>query len=178
MPNVIFGIAGAVNEVVFNHHGENKLFLPGAFSKTLASGALVHLLLDHEPHKWLGSTEDVLELKECRLGLAFRVHLASAELRNYAHRMTPYDHESVSIGINYANAKKVTRRIDGVDVVCIVEAPLEEVSLIPGWNAGSSRRAFATLGDCPDLHDESQLAREAAANAFTRALKRSCPVRG
>jgi HK97 family phage prohead protease len=174
---VIFGLATAYNEVVY-HHGEYKLLLPGVFTKTLTSGATVELLRDHQPSEYIGSTNDILYLfDDSNTGLAFRVsRLPNTELGAHVRYMaTDAKYDSVSVGFDYNGAKKLTRRIDGIDVVCVVEADLQEVSICSGYDAGTCKQAFVTYGECQNLQHECRKGRlvyEGAAVQLRRTARR------
>ena len=171
------GYATCYNQIVVRNH-TSILVLPGAFSKSLESNSLVRLLLNHFENQYIGSTSDVLTLwNDGSTGLAFGVSSIPDTKHGLYLRYMAEDakYDSVSIGFDYLNAQKVTRTISGTDVVCIVSADLEEVSIISGYDGGACKKSFIAYGNFDSLPEECRnggLLREGAAVEFRRTVRR------
>jgi HK97 family phage prohead protease len=173
MPMALCGYATRWNHVV-HHHGNTVMALPGAFHRTLRSGTTVKLLLNHFDDQCVGSTDDNLELYSDQYGLAFRFRIAETEDGQYVRSMAG-SNDCMSIG--YRNAKTIVRKIGGLDVMCIVQTDLYEISFMHGLNAGLVTDAYATLMDTDysnSLCEECSGGRflhEGAAVGFKRSLQ-------
>ena len=161
------------------HYDVWKMVAPGAFNKSLASGRTIKLLLHHSDSECLGSTRDNLQLySDGSVGLAFRARLPNTEHGRTALWMAENKQDGMSIGFNYHEAKKQTRTINGVDVVCIIEADLYEISFLYGEGLGAVQDAYATLKDTDfskSLREEctgGQYLYHGAAIGFTRSLQK------
>jgi HK97 family phage prohead protease len=175
MTMALCGYATRWNHII-DHHGYTVLVDRGAFDRTLRSGTTVKLLPNHFDHQCVGSTTDNLELCSDQHGLAFRFRITKTEDGRTVSQMAENGNDSVSIGFDWHGARKETRRINGVDVACIIDATLFEISFLHGRNSGAVKDAYATLKDTDyskSLRDEcsgGQFLYEGAAVGFKRAL--------
>jgi len=170
------GYATRWNHII-DHHGNSVMLLPGCFDKTLRSGAVVRLLLNHNDSDCVGATDDKLQLASDPHGLAFRYRITDTQGGQYVQSMAEFSN-CMSIGFDYPNAKTENRCINGVDVICIVSATLWEISFMAGLDAGAVKDAYATLKKTDyskNLRDECEGGRflyDSAAVAFTRSLQK------
>jgi hypothetical protein len=88
------------------------------------------------------------------------------------------DNNCMSVGFDWHGARKQTRKINGVDVVCIIiSATLFELSFMHGQKAGAVQDAYVILKDTDygnSLKDECSGGRflyDGAAIGVTRALQ-------
>ena len=171
------GYATRYNQIVVKDRTSIEL-LPGCFSDTLKSKMQVRLLLHHIDNQRLGSTSDILSLwDDGSTGLAFGVaSFPDTKHGQYLRYMAEDAHfDSVSVGFDYINAHKVTRTINGTDVVCIISADLEEVSILSGYDGGACEKSFVAYGDFESLPEECRSGRllyEGAAVELRRAVRR------
>jgi HK97 family phage prohead protease len=107
------GYAVRYDQIIPNHHGENKLILPSAFDWTLNSRATVKLTLSHHGGDCVGSTDDNLELySDHNNGLAYRFRFPETAVGRQAVAMAKSnEHSEVSIGFDYRNARKLENMV-------------------------------------------------------------------
>jgi HK97 family phage prohead protease len=160
---------------IITHHGNTVMALPGCFDRTLRSGAKVELLLNHQPEFVVCTNRDGLQLHSDAHGLAMRASLPATEHGKTARWMGENGHTDASIGFDWHGAWKQTRCINGVDVICILEADLYEVSYLFGRGLGAVKESYITYKDVDfsrSLRDECRwFAYEGAAVGVTRALQ-------
>ena len=177
MTLALFGYLTLYRKVI-QHHGVRLMLDHGVFDKSLRSGSTVQLLLNHQSELCVGSTNDILELHSDFIGLAMRARLPDTEHGRTARWMAENGHDDASIGFNDYNARTEIRRIDGLDVTCIVEADLFEGSYLFGKGLGAVKESYITFGDVDfsrSLKDEcSSYLYHGAAVGFKRALQKLC----
>lgn len=108
-----------------------EVIAPGAFARSLASGADILAMADHDPAKVLGRTSTgTLELRETARGLEYRLELpdtsAGRDLRELAARG---DLGGVSFGF------RVVKDTWTDDLRTLNEVELHEVSIVQAWPA-------------------------------------------
>jgi HK97 family phage prohead protease len=146
MTMALTGIAVYYGKTIFNHHGENKMVLAGAFSKTLYTKSPVSLLLNHQDEYLVG--RNILELYSNDEALFFRARLPDTAFGRCARDMAVnLKCSGISIGFDYQGAKKEARMIDGVEVTCVVEASLYEISFVEQHLSPAMKQAFAVYRD-------------------------------
>ena len=74
-----------------DYDNRRVMMLPTAFDRTLGSGALVKLLLNHFDFQCVGSTTDYLELCSDQHGLAFRYRIPDTKDGRYIQWMAEVD---------------------------------------------------------------------------------------
>jgi HK97 family phage prohead protease len=164
------------NIVVPWHHGENKLIAPGAFDSSLAFGTTIRLLRHHNADECLATTRDNLEVYSDRNGLAFRCAIDDDYNGKRITELAASDrHTGVSIGFDFHRARKETRIIGGLTVVCILEACLNEISFVHDYRS-AMKEAFAVcqnVGSFSLIDDANsgKILCDGAAIGFTRALR-------
>jgi HK97 family phage prohead protease len=163
---------------IIAHHGNTVMVLPGCFDRTLRSGVKVEFLLNHQPELLVGSNRDgCLQLHSDHIGLAMRATLPTTERGKTARWMGINGHTAASIGFDWHGAKKQTRCINGVDVICVLDADLYEVSYLFGRGLGAVKESYITYKDVDfseSLRDQCSNHRfqyEGAAVHFSRALE-------
>ena len=170
------GYATRWNHVI-EHHDRAVMLVPGVFDKTLRSGANIKLLLNHYDFQCVGSTADNLELCSDQHGLALRFRITATENGRTVLAMAK-DWDCMSVGFDYHGARKETRCINGVDVICITDATLWEISFLHGSAAGAVYDAYATIiyaDYSKSLRDEcsgGKFLYHGAATNVTRALQK------
>jgi HK97 family phage prohead protease len=149
-----------------------QMLAPHAFDKSLASGRTIEFLLEHKPELVVGSNRDgCLELVSNGIGLAMRARLPDTKHGKTARWMAENVLTGVSIG--FKSVRNGIRIIDGKIVLYIIEADLDEVSLLHG--PGAVKESFLTYKDVDfsrSLKEQcSNFAYEGAAIGVTRALE-------
>jgi phage head maturation protease len=152
---VIQGQASAFGKPIA--HGDKIIILQsGCFDECLKSGGKIDLLMDHDSTKSFGSTENRLLLYAGQESLTFRFLIPERGSKEYAEVSDDLDY-FLAVSIGYKNAKTETSVVDGVKVVTVISADLEEVSLLE--KAGAVPTAFARVVDietCGLLADDSE----------------------
>jgi HK97 family phage prohead protease len=154
------------------------MLMPSAFNRTLRSGSVVKLLLNHIDSECVGSTDDNLQIHSDRHGLAFRFKITDSESALRVKSMAASRNNTcTSVGFDWQGAETITRLVDGVETVCITDTTLFECSFLHGYHAGRIEQAYATLLDLDyskSLQDNcsgGMFLREGAAIGVTRALQ-------
>lgn len=103
---------------------------PGAFKKTLAEGADVRALREHDPAKLLGrTTAGTLDLRETRKGLLSQIQLPDTELgRDTLEAVRRGDLTQMSFGFYVTDDE--WQKQDGKDVRVIKSVDLFDVSVV------------------------------------------------
>ena len=177
MTIALCGYATRWNHII-QHHGTTLMVDHGAFDRTLRSGAKIKLLLNHFDFQCVGSTFDNLQLCSDQHGLAFRYRITDTEDGRTVREMAENKNDCISIGFDFHGARKAIRCINGVDVICITDATLWELSFLHGYGAGAVYDAYATLKDADyskTLRDEcsgGKFLYDGAAVNVTRALQK------
>jgi HK97 family phage prohead protease len=137
-------------------HGDKIIILKsGCFDECLKSGTKIDLLMDHDSTKSFGSTENRLLLYAGQKSLAFRFLIPERHSKEYAEVGDDLDY-FLAVSIGYKNAKTEASVVDGVNVVSVISADLEEVSLLD--KPGAVKTTFARVVDietCGLLADDS-----------------------
>jgi HK97 family phage prohead protease len=140
---VIQGQASAFGKPIA--HGDRIIILKtGCFDESLKSGTKIDLLMDHDSTKSFGSTENRLLLYASQKSLAFRFLIPERHSKEYAEVGDDLDY-FVAVSIGYKNAKTEVSVVDGIDVVTVISADLEEVSLLD--KPGAVKTTFARVVD-------------------------------
>lgn len=112
--------------------GFEEVVAPGAFAKTLADGADVRFLFNHNPDLILARTKSgTLTLREDRVGLAVEAQLAPTSVgRDLAILLERGDVSQMSFGFRVVQDKWDTVKRDGISVErrTVLEAQLLDVS--------------------------------------------------
>jgi HK97 family phage prohead protease len=134
------------DEIIHNHYGKNLMIAPTAFDRSLSSGAIIRFLLNHQDHWCAGSTNDNLSVCSDNYGLALRFRITDTPDGRRIRKFAENGRDAISIAFNYHGAKTESRCINGVDVTCIVDTDLWEISFLTG-NTGAAKSAYAVLKD-------------------------------
>jgi HK97 family phage prohead protease len=152
---VIQGQASAFEKPIL--HGDKIIILrSGCFDECLKSGRQIDMLMDHDATKSLGSTENRLLLYASEKSLVFRFLIPERGSKEYADVSDDLDY-FIAVSIGYKNAKTEISVVDGVNVVTVISADLEEVSLLE--KAGAVPTTFARVVDietCGLLADDAE----------------------
>jgi HK97 family phage prohead protease len=168
------GRAITFNEIIPNHHGENKLLLPGTFDWTLESGNTVTMLFGGHDGPSIGSIQ---ELHSDHDGLFFRFVFPDTDLGRKGREIAEANEPStLSIGFDYRNAIKSKRFYDGSEVMVVRRARLWDITWIVRGR-GADEHAFASYENVgsTSLADDcrsGKLMYDFAAVGVRRALRR------
>jgi HK97 family phage prohead protease len=137
------GRAIKFGEIIYGHHGENKLILPGTFDRTLESGDAVQFRFSDHDGPCIGSVNELFSDHD---GLYFRFNnfpdnTLGRECRAIAESNEP---STLSIGFNYRYAKKSKRQYGGVNVMAVSQAWLWEITWLVRGRPGADQHAFAS----------------------------------
>jgi len=146
---------------VFNQESQDlggfvEIVLPGAFSKSLASGRDVHALLSHKDELILGRVSaGTLALSEDSRGLAFEIDLPETTAGDdVLTSVTRGDLRGASFAFKTPPGGDRWTQKNGMTVRELQTVELHEISLVsnPAYmNTDVARRAMADLAVCPRL---------------------------
>jgi HK97 family phage prohead protease len=169
------GIATKFDTII--QYGDDLLYLKSScFDKSLSDGDDVDLLIDHDSQQSLTRRRRRLELYASKSALSFRFILPHSTKSDIADELSDYadDFDSyLPISIGFVKTKSETVMLDGVAVIVVEEARLNEVSILSGPPAEKSTFGrFVTLETCDELKDDCErFALHGAYIGVHRALK-------
>jgi HK97 family phage prohead protease len=136
------------------HDGKVKVVTPGAFSDCLNSKERVRVLIGHDPHRCVGSTDDdQLELLADKYGIAFRFKVPPSDLGTEMLSLIETNRmDGMSIG--FRGCKTETKIVEDTPVLFLSEGTLQEISLVA---KGACKTAYAMLvsaDSCGTLRDD------------------------
>jgi HK97 family phage prohead protease len=170
---VIEGTATKYNSVLF-HDGKLKVVAPGAFDRSMKYEAPVEIWIDHNKTLKLGDTRRNLELISDEAGLHFRLRLDNTELSSHARALVE-SKAYTECSIGFDSGKTELREIEGHSVLYILQARLEEVSLVPAGAVKATHAQVNDIENCDSLEQDCKSMKFRYDNSFAvlqRALGR------
>jgi HK97 family phage prohead protease len=167
---VIEGYGVKYNTVI--NDGKLNMVVPDALDTSM-----VQFWVDHKSQLKLGDTRTNLELYTDDYGLAFRLRLDDSELAERACALVK-NKQKTECSIGFDLAKTVTREIDGKSIIVILQARLEEISLVfSGAMSDSPTHAMVNdIEKCGSLADDCKSMKFRSDNSFAelqRKLRRA-----
>jgi HK97 family phage prohead protease len=169
---LIEGTGTKYNSVLF-HDGKLKVVAPGAFDRSI-NDAKVEMWIDHDRALKLGDTRSNLELFSDEFGLHFRLRLNNTELSSHAQALVE-SKAYTECSVGFDSGKTELREIDGHSVLYILQARLEEVSIVPAGAVKATHAQISDIENCESLERDCKSLRFRSDNAYAelqRALRR------
>jgi HK97 family phage prohead protease len=171
---VIEGTATKYNSVLF-HDGKFKVVAPGAFDLSMKYDVPVEFWMDHDRFLKLGDTRNNLEIYSDDMGLHFRLRLDNTELSSHARALVESKaYTECSIGYDQGRTEK--REVAGQDVLFILQARLEEISLVPSGAVKATHAQISDVDNCRSLEHDCKSMKFRCDNSYAelqRALRRA-----
>jgi hypothetical protein len=144
------GIATALGKCF--PHGDKILYLKSScFDASIRSGTDISLLFDHDEDRRLTKR---LQIHAGEKGVAFRYLIPGSWSSSFSEIADDVD-TYIPVSIGYKDARKETTTIDGVEITSVIEAKLEEISLLSGAPAVDSTYArVVSLDTCGTLEED------------------------
>jgi HK97 family phage prohead protease len=171
---VIEGIATKYNSVLF-HDGKFKVVTPGAFDLSMKYDAPVEMWIDHDKSLRLGDARTNLDLYSDDFGLHFRLRLDNTELSSHARALVE-SKAYTQCSIGYDQGKTETREVEGHSVLYILQARLEEISVVPAGAVKATHAQVNDIENCRSLEHDCKSLKFLCDNSFAelqRALRRA-----
>jgi HK97 family phage prohead protease len=129
-PGKLSGYAAVFDQLSDDLGGFRERIAAGAFAKSIADGADVRALIDHDPSKILGrSKAGTLRLAETSIGLAVEIDLPDTGMaRDLSTMIDRGDVSQMSFGFYTRNDQWT--KIDGEWVRTLLDAELFDVSVV------------------------------------------------
>lgn len=151
---VLQGVATEIGKCFI--HGDQVLFFnPGCFDASIQETD-VPILYDHDHGKRLTKS---VEVHADEKALVFRYQIPHCPSYKFSEPADDFD-TYLAVSIGFTATKTETMAIDGVKVTSVIEAKLNEISLLSG--APAVARTFArivSLDTCEDLEDDCESGR-------------------
>jgi HK97 family phage prohead protease len=168
---VIQGVATELDKA-FAYGDDIMILKSGCFDSSMRSRDDIKLLINHDFAHCLGSWPDSLLLYAGKKGLAFRYLLTSSKgFEEMADDFLTY----VPISIGFERTKSETTQVDGINVITVTEARLNEVSILdkaPAVHFTYGRVvSWATCGSLQDDYETGRFDRVGKAIGLHRAVK-------
>jgi phage head maturation protease len=113
----------------FAHGDEVWILKSGCFDRSLRSSHEVKLLINHEEDHCLGSGERLL-LHAGKTALVFRYLISGSKHDKFFEEIANDMDTYVPVSIGFERTKSETTQVDGVTVVTVIEAKLNELSIL------------------------------------------------
>jgi HK97 family phage prohead protease len=171
---VIEGTATKHNSVLF-HDGKFKVVAPGAFDLSMKYDVPVEFWIDHDRSLKLGDTRTNLELYSDDFGLHFRLRLDNTELSSHARALVE-SKAYTECSVGFDSGKTELREIEGHSVLYILQARLEEVSLVPAGAVKATHAQVNDIENCRSLEHDCKSMKFRCDNSYAslhRALRRA-----
>jgi HK97 family phage prohead protease len=171
---VIEGVASKYNSVLF-HDGKWKAVAPGAFDRSLKYDAPIEIWIDHDKTLKVGDTTTNLELYSDDFGLHFRLRLDNTELSSHARALVE-SKAYTECSIGYDQGTTELREIGGYSILYILQARLEEVSLVPTGAVKATHAQVNDMEKCGSLEHDCKSMKFLCDNSYEelqRALRRA-----
>ena len=120
-------------------------------------------------------TQTNLELHSDDFGLHFRLRLDESNLAGHARALVE-SKAYTEMSVAYEIGKAVTKEIDGTEVLFILQARLEEVSLVPSGAVKSTHAMINDIDNCGSLANDCKSMKFQYDNSYVelqRALQRA-----
>jgi HK97 family phage prohead protease len=152
---VLQGTATAFDKP-FAHGDEVWILKSGCFDRSLRSGHDVKLLMNHEEEHCLGSGEQIL-LYAGKTALVFRYLISDSKHNKFFEDVADDMDTYVPVSIGFERTKSETTRVDGVNVITVIEAKLNEVSILDKAPAvHSTYGRVVSWNTCGSLEEDSE----------------------
>jgi HK97 family phage prohead protease len=146
---VIDGIATKYNYALF-HDGKLKVIMPGAFDISMEYDAPVEMWIDHDKSLKIGDSRTNLELHSDEYGLGFRLRLDNSTLASHARSLVE-SKAYTEMSVGYDHVKTDTREIGGKSVLFILQARLQEISLVQAGCVTTTHAQISDIDTCGSL---------------------------
>jgi phage head maturation protease len=152
---VIQGVANTF-DVPFTHNGEVVTNRKGCFNRFLSSNHEIKFLIGHDESHCFGSSRTNLLIHAGARSLVFRYAIPESKQFEKAFAEVAGDIETyTAVSIGYTAKRVETRVVDGVKVVEVLDATLEEISLLDCAPAvGSTYARIVSWDTCSDLQED------------------------
>jgi len=151
---------------LFSHKGTAAVFVRGAFKKSIGDGQKIDLIHSHDDSVVYGRA-DVLHDDE---GVAFRFLLPKTP-RGYALRKMAISYAMPDISVGARILKSAKQMVDGIDVLFITEAKLEEISLVKDGAVPHSNATVIDAAKEPSFRDSVNRGRVLLDSATLEVLR-------
>jgi phage head maturation protease len=151
----IQGVANAFDKP-FNHNGEIVVNRAGCFDKFFSSNHDVKFLIGHDESQCFGSSRKNLQIHAGKNSLVFRYAIPESKRFDKDFADVAGDLETYcAVSIGYTAKRVDTRVVDGVKIVEVLDATLEEISLLNRTPAVASTYANVVRADqCASLAED------------------------
>jgi HK97 family phage prohead protease len=144
----------------FPHGDEVWVLKSGCFDRSLRSGHDVKLLMNHDPEHCFGSGSDRLMLHAGKTALVFRYLISNSKHNKFFEDVANDLETYLPVSIGFERTKSETTQVDGMTVVTVIEARLDEVSVLNKAPAVHSTYArVASWDTCGSLKDDYEAGR-------------------
>jgi HK97 family phage prohead protease len=145
----------------FAHGNDVMILKSGCFDSSMGSSDAIKLLLNHDFAHCLGSWPEQLLLYAGKKALVFRYLLPNSnQYRKTFEEMADDFLTYVPISIGFDRTKSETTKVDGVNVITVIEAKLNEVSILNKTPAvHSTYGRVVSWGTCGSLQEDCESGR-------------------